>query len=176
MDGENVMVDCEVVPSLVSAMLFGKPYHQFRLSSIASQLLDISLVKDCQTTVSKFNLPVELSSNGRPYIAWMGPFENSTEREFLLHSQKKVLEQCEDKDRLKKVAIQLWESHIAQATAMQSLMLENIQLRQVNAKHESSLRAADQLLTEAGSLLQQYEQQSSGARQGLWPWQRSKGK
>lgn len=124
----------------------------------------------------KFAVPVELSSNGRPYIAWMGPFENSTEREFLLHSQKKVLEQCEDKDKLKQVAIQLWESHIAQATAMQSLMMENIQLRQANAMQEGSLRAADQLLTEAGQLLQKYEQQSGGAKQGLWPWQRSKGK
>jgi hypothetical protein len=127
-------------------------------------------------TMSKFALPVELSFNGQPYVAWMGPFKHSTEREFLLHSQKKVLEECQDKDRLKQVAIQLWESHIAQATAMQSLMMENIQLRQANAMQESSLRAADQLLTEAGQALQQYEQQSSGAKRGLWPWQRSKGK
>ena len=87
-----------------------------------------------------------------------------------------MLEQCEDKDKLKQVAIQLWESHIAQATAMQSLMMENIQLRQANAMQEGSLRAADQLLTEAGQLLQKYEQQLSGAKRGLWPWRRSTGK
>jgi hypothetical protein len=70
----------------------------------------------------------------------------------------------------------LWESHIAQSTAMQSLMLENIQLRQAMAMQESSLRAADEMLTEAGRALQKYEQQSSGAKRGLWPWQRSTGK
>lgn len=124
----------------------------------------------------KFALPVELSLNGQSRIAWMGPFQHSTEREFLLHSQKRVLEECEDKDKLKKVAIQLWESHIAQGTAMQSLMMENIQLRQAMAVQESSLQAADAMLTEAGRALQKYEQQSNGAKRGLWPWQRSAGK
>jgi hypothetical protein len=126
--------------------------------------------------VSKFALPVELSFNGQPHVAWMGPFENSTEREFLLHSQKKVLEQCEDKDKLKHVAIQLWESHIAQSTAMQSLMMENIQLRQAMAMQESSLRAADEMLTEAAAALQRYEKKSTGAKKGLWPWQNLRGK
>jgi hypothetical protein len=126
--------------------------------------------------VGKFALPVGLSLNGQHRIAWMGPFEHSTEREFLFHSQKRVLEECQDKEKLKGVAIQLWESHIAQSTAMQSLMLENIQLRQAMAMQESSLRAADEMLTEAGRALQKYEQQSSGAKRGLWPWQRSTGK
>lgn len=120
----------------------------------------------------KFALPVRLSLNGQSSVAWMGPFEHSTEREFLLHSQKRILEECEDKDKLKKVAIQLWESHIAQGTAMQSLMMENIQLRQAMAVQESSLKAADAMLTEAGLALQKYEQQSNGAKQGLWTWWR----
>lgn len=121
----------------------------------------------------KFALPVRLSLNGQPSVAWMGPFEHSTEREFLLHSQKRLLEECEDKEKLRTVAVQLWESHIAQGTAMQSLMMENIQLRQAMAVQESSLRAADALLTEAGSALQKYERQSKDAKQGLWPWWRS---
>lgn len=120
----------------------------------------------------KFTLPVRLSLSGQSSVAWMGPFQHSTEREFLLHSQKRVLEECNDKDKLKKVAIQLWESYIAQGTAMQSLIMENIQLRQALAVRESSLQAADALLTEAGSALQKYEQQSSDAKRGFWPWSR----
>lgn len=121
----------------------------------------------------KFALPVQLSLNGQSSVAWMGPFEHSTEREFLLHSQKRLLEECEDKEKLRKVAIQLWESHIAQGTAVQSLLMENIQLRQAMAVQQSSLQAADAMLTEAGKALQQYERQSADAKKGLWPWQRS---
>jgi hypothetical protein len=127
-------------------------------------------------TMSKFALPVELSLNGQPYVAWMGPFKHSTEREFLLHSQKKVLEECQDKDKLKQVAHSTLGKPHCSSHCHAKLDDGNIQLRQANAMQESSLRAADQLLTEAGQALQQYEQQSSGAKQGLWPWQRSKGK
>jgi hypothetical protein len=130
--------------------------------SLGSQFLD----------AMKFALPVRLSLNGKNAVTWMGPFEHSTEREFLLHSQKRVLQECRDADKLRHVAIQLWESHIAQSTAMQSLMMENINLRQAMAVQESSLRAADELLTQAGEALQQYEKQSSGAKKGLWSWWR----
>lgn len=176
MEGEVIMEVRESLPSVVIAACFGKSHLQFRLSPMALSFAGFSLNRLPPVTMSKFALPVELSLNGQSYVAWMGPFQHSTEREFLLHAQKKVLEECQDKDKLKQVAIQLWESHIAQATAMQSLMMENIQLRQANAMQESSLRAADQLLTEAGQALQKYEQQSAGAKRGLWPWQRSKGK
>lgn len=120
----------------------------------------------------KFKLPVRLSLNGRDQVAWMGPFEHSTEREFLLDSQRRILKDCDDKEKLRTVAIQLWESHIAQGTAMQSLMMENIQLRQAMAVQESSLRAADELLTQAGEQLLRYEQQSAKAKRSLWPFGR----
>jgi hypothetical protein len=122
--------------------------------------------------MTKFALPVRLSLNGRDGVAWMGPFEHSTEREFLLDSQRRLLKNCDDKEKLRTVAVQLWESHIAQGTAMQSLMLENIQLRQAMAAQESSLRAADELLTQAGEALQKYEKQLAKAKKFPWSFGR----
>lgn len=122
--------------------------------------------------MAKFALPVRLVLDGRDGVAWMGPFEHSTEREFLLDSQRRLLQNCDDKEKLRTVAIQLWESHIAQGTAVQSLMLENIQLRQAMAVQESSLRAADEMLTQAGEAMQRYERQLAKARRFPWPFGR----
>jgi hypothetical protein len=49
-------------------------------------------------------------------------------------------------------------------------MLENMQLRQALAKKELDLQAADELMTEAAEIVQQYAQQSPRARRRLWPW------
>jgi hypothetical protein len=42
--------------------------------------------------------------------------------------------------------------------------------------HRLTLRAADEMLTEAATALQRYEKKSTGAKKGLWPWQNSRGK
>ena len=57
-------------------------------------------------------------------------------------------------------------------TAMQSLMLENIQLRQVMAKNEVDMEAAEELLSQASRIIEhlQCEQQSPKTKWRLWPW------
>jgi hypothetical protein len=49
-------------------------------------------------------------------------------------------------------------------------MLENIQLRQAMAVKDSSLEAADEMLTHAGQVIQQYEKQSKRANRLPWPF------
>ena len=55
-------------------------------------------------------------------------------------------------------------------TACQSLLQENLKLRQAMDVKESSLEAADEMLTQAGLLIQQYEQQLKHARKRPWPF------
>jgi hypothetical protein len=55
-------------------------------------------------------------------------------------------------------------------TAFQSLMLENIQLRQALDTRDSSLRVADEMLNEAVVAMQQYEQQLKRANKRPWPF------
>jgi hypothetical protein len=117
-----------------------------------------------------FSLPVELSFNGRRRMALMGPFEHSAEREFALTVNRRAIDECTSLEQLKPVAKNLLEGWASMNTAMQSLMLENINLRQAMAVKESSLEAADILLTEAGQALQRYEKQSKRAKWRLWPW------
>jgi hypothetical protein len=113
---------------------------------------------------------VELISNGRRHMALMGPFEHSAEREFALTVNRKAIDECTSLDQLKPVAKNLLEGWASMNTAMQAMMLENIQLRQALAVKDSSLEAADVLLTEAGQALQRYEKQSKRAKRSLWPW------
>lgn len=117
-----------------------------------------------------FSFPVELTFNGRRRMALMGPFEHSPEREFALTVNRKALQECQDKEQLRQVASNLLEGWASMNTAMQSMMLENIQLRQAIAVKDSSLEAADELLTQAGEALQRYEKQSKQARRNPWPW------
>ena len=66
-----------------------------------------------------FNVPVGLNYNGREYIATMGPFERSMERDFALVANKKALDECNDIKKLKEVAwnmMQGW-SNMQDATA-----------------------------------------------------------
>lgn len=118
----------------------------------------------------RFNLPVELVLNGRRHMALMGPFDHSPEREFALTVNRKAIDDCTSLEQLKPVAKNLLEGWASMNTALQSMMLENIQLRQALAVRDSSLEAADALLTEAGSLLEKYEKQSARAKRSLWPW------
>ena len=118
----------------------------------------------------QFSLPVELQFNNRSVTALMGPFSHSTEREFALTVSRNALKNCEDKEQLRAVAGNLLEGWAAMNTALQSMMKENIELRQALAVRDSSLEAADALLSEAGSLIARYEKQSKQAKWRLWPW------
>jgi hypothetical protein len=118
----------------------------------------------------QFSLPVELTFNNRRTTALMGPFQHSTEREFAMAVNRKALKECQDKEQLREVAGNLLEGWAAMNTALQSMMKENIELRQALAVRDSSLDAADMLLTQAGEALRQYERQSKKAKRNLWPW------
>ena len=100
----------------------------------------------------------------------MGPFEHSTEREFALTVNRKAIDDCTSLTQLKPVAKNLLEGWSSMQTAFQSLMLENIQLRQALDGRDSSLRAADEMLNEAVVAMQQYEQQLKRANKRPWPF------
>ena len=108
--------------------------------------------------------------NGQIKRGIMGPFEHSAEREFALTVNKRAIDECSSLDQLKPVAKNLLEGWSTMNTALQSMMLENIQLRQALAKKELDLRAADELMNEAAEIVQQYAKQSKKARPSLWPW------
>ncbi len=108
--------------------------------------------------------------NGQIKRGIMGPFDHSAEREFALTVNKRAIDECSSLDQLKPVARNLLEGWSAMNTALQSMMLENIQLRQALAKKELDLRAADELMNEAAEIVQQCAKQSKKARPSLWPW------
>ena len=108
--------------------------------------------------------------NGQIKRGIMGPFEHSAEREFALTVNKRAIDECSSLDQLKPVAKNLLEGWSTMNTALQSMMLENIQLRQALAKKELDLRAADELMNEAAEIVQQCAKQSKKARPSLWPW------
>ncbi len=108
--------------------------------------------------------------NGQIKRGIMGPFEHSAERQFALTVNKRAIDECSSLDQLKPVAKNLLEGWSTMNTALQSMMLENIQLRQALAKKELDLRAADELMSEAAEIVQQYAKQSKKARPSLWPW------
>lgn len=117
-----------------------------------------------------FCIPVEMVYNGQIKRGIMGPFEHSAEREFALTVNKRAIEECSSLDQLKPVAKNLLEGWSTMNTALQSMMLENIQLRQALAKKELDLRAADELMNEAAEIVQQCAKQSKKAKPSLWPW------
>jgi hypothetical protein len=100
----------------------------------------------------------------------MGPFDRSTEREFALTVNRRAIDDCSDVEQLKPVAKDLLEGWSSLQTAFQSLMLENIQLRQALATRDSSLCAADEMLNEAVVAMQQYEQKLQRANKRPWPF------
>jgi hypothetical protein len=119
-----------------------------------------------------FNVPVALSYNGRDYIAEMGPFERSMERDFALVANKKALDECNDIDKLKEVAWSMMQGWSNMQDATASLVKENLELRQAMQIQQMDLEAADALLGEAGEAIKAFseQQQSSQARRFLWPF------
>ena len=103
-------------------------------------------------------------------MATMGPFQHSTEREFALTVNRRAIEECSSLEQLKPVAKNLLEGWSSLQTAFQSLMLENLQLRQALDMRDSSLRAADEMLNEAALAMQQYEQKLKRANKRPWPF------
>jgi regulator of replication initiation timing len=126
--------------------------------------------------MTAYCLPVEFSYNGRKYIAAMGPFEHSTEREFALTVSRKAIDDCSSVGKLREVSHNLLEGWSSMQTAVQSLMLENIQLRQALAKSQVDLEAAEEIMTQASEVLDamrkqsESEKQSKNAKRSLWPW------
>ena len=100
----------------------------------------------------------------------MGPFDRSTEREFALTVNRRAIDDCSNLEQLKPVAKNLLEGWSSMQTAFQSLMLENIQLRQALAMRDDSLSAADEMLNEAVVEMQQYEQKLKRANKRPWPF------
>ena len=146
----------------------------FRLSPIASHF---SFVKtgyglwSCLLTITmKFGVPVEMVYNGKTRITVMGPFEHSPQREFALTVNKRAIADCTDMKQLKEVANNLLIGWSSMQTAVQSLMLENMQLRQALDKRDVDLEAANVLLQEASTLMDQYDAQLRKAKKGLWSW------
>ena len=115
---------------------------------------------------------MQFDYNGRKHTAVMGPFEHSTEREFALTVNRKAIEDCSSMESLKTVAKNLLEGWSTMQTAVQSLMLENIQLRQAMAKQQLDLEAAEQLIYGASELIDDLRdgKQSKKARRSLWPF------
>ena len=117
----------------------------------------------------EFCVPVELVYNGKSSLAMMGPFEHSAEREFSLTVNRKAIAECHDNAKLREVAQNLLTGWSSMQTAVQSLMLENIKLRQAMAKQDTDLEAADAIIHEAMELAER-AQRSAKAKRRLWPW------
>ena len=122
--------------------------------------------------MAEYCLPITFDYNGQKHIASMGPFEHSTEREFALAVNRKAISECKSVDQLRTVATNLLEGWSSMQTAVQSLVLENIELRQVMGKNEVDMEAAEELLSQAGRIIEhlQCEQQSPKTKWRLWPW------
>jgi hypothetical protein len=119
-----------------------------------------------------FSIPVALNYNGQDYIAEMGPFERSMERDFALVANKKALDECNDIEKIKEVAWNMMQGWSNMQDATASLVKENLELRQAMQIQQMDLEAADQLLGEAGEAIKAFaeQQQSSQARRFLWPF------
>jgi hypothetical protein len=119
-----------------------------------------------------FSIPVALSYNGRDYIAAMGPFERSMERDFALIANKKALDECNDIEKVKEVAWNMMQGWSNMQDATASLVKENLELRQAMQIQQMDLEAADALLGEAGEAIKAFseQQQSSQAKRFLWPF------
>jgi hypothetical protein len=123
-----------------------------------------------------FVIPVQFAYNGKNYATQMGPFNHSTEREFALTVNRRAIDDCTSLEQLKPAAKNLLEGWSSLQTAFQGLMLENIQLRQALAKRDTDLRAAEEIIVEASTMIDTMRKQSAReprsrrARQSLWPW------
>ena len=120
-----------------------------------------------------YTIPVILDYDGQKHLAAMGPFERSVERDFSLAINKKAIQECSSIDKLKEVSTNLLMGWSNMQEAVQSLVKENLELRQAVGLRESELHVAEQLLEEAAQAIEsQYKQQSPQSKRGLWPWQK----
>lgn len=117
----------------------------------------------------QFGIPVEMVYNGKRHVTVM-EFEHSPQREFAITVNQRAIAECEDKQKLKEVANNLLVGWASMQTAVQSLMLENLQLRQALDKRDVDLEAANALLQEASTMMDQYDVQLRKAKRGLWSW------
>jgi len=123
-----------------------------------------------------FVIPAQFAYNGKNYAVHMGPFNHSAEREFALTVNRRAIDECGSLEQLKPVAKNLLEGWSSLQTAFQSLMLENIQLRQALAKRDVDLQAAEDVMNEASAMLEAMQtrsvrgQQSWQAIRSLLPW------
>ncbi|MAA76976.1 MAG: hypothetical protein CML73_02945 [Rhodobiaceae bacterium] len=119
----------------------------------------------------QYKIPVIIDYDGMKRTVKMGPFERSLEREFALSVQTKAIEDCSSTEQLKEVAKNLLEGWSNMQGALQTLVLENIELRQAMTLRDSELKAAETLMEEAASEIErQRNLQSSQSKRGLWPW------
>lgn len=121
----------------------------------------------------QYSIPVILTYDGGKRLVNMGPFERSLERDFSLAMNKKAIEDCDDMAKLKEVATNLMQGWSNMQDAVQTLVMENIQLRQAMSLRDDELRAAEALMEEAAEMIEkQHKSQSSQSKRSLWPWQR----
>ena len=119
----------------------------------------------------EYRIPVILNYDGGKRLVNMGPFERSLEREFALSLQQKAIKECDSSAQLKEVALSLLEGWSNMQEAVQTLVMENIQLRQAMSLRDSELKAAEMLMEEAAETIEkQQKQQSSQSKRGPWPW------
>jgi hypothetical protein len=123
-----------------------------------------------------FVIPTQFAYNGKNYAVHMGPFNHSAEREFALTVNRRAIDECGSLEQLKPVAKNLLEGWSSLQTAFQSLMLENIQLRQALDKRNLDLQAAEEIVNEASAMLEAMQKQSVRGQQSwqairsLLPW------
>ena len=119
----------------------------------------------------QYKIPVIVDYDGMKRIVNMGPFERSLEREFALSVQTKAIEDCENMEQLREVAKNLLEGWSNMQEAVQTLVLENIELRQAMSLRDSELKMAESLMEEAADEIErQRSSQSSQSKRGPWPW------
>lgn len=125
----------------------------------------------------QYSLPVILDYDGRKRLATMGPFERSMEREFSLAVNKKAIDECSDLRQLKEVATNLLVGWSNMQGAIGELIKENMNLRHAIGLREADLKAAEELMTHAASLLDEKAadqasktSRSSQSTRRWWPW------
>jgi hypothetical protein len=125
-----------------------------------------------RTTTMSFVIPVQFAYNGKNYMSQMGPFNHSTEREFALTVNRRAIDDCTSLEQLKPVTKNLLEGWSSMQTAFQDLTIENIKLRQALDKSRLDVEAAEELLVQASSVIDDLtrKKQSARARRNLWPW------
>jgi len=128
----------------------------------------------------QYSIPVILDYDGKKHIASMGPFERSLERDFSLAVNKKAIEECSDIKKLKEVSLNLLQGWSNMQEAFQSMVKENLELRQAVSLQKGELQVAEQIIAEAAEMIERsakpkdadsrYRKQSPQSKRGLWPW------